>query len=159
MSHDCGTRRACAVLLCFAFMAVSNGCRRSPFQRLFDGPTADPPQAAANRPDEIPPLLPVPDSAPKPQAAAPTTLATSPAPTITSTPPPLSAPPQAETFPLSPIADNAPIPDALLERKATSGQLSSLPPACSIPHWHELMPATSSRELFVLASNGKNRFP
>ena len=72
MSHDCGTRRACAVLLCFAFMAVSNGCRRSPFQRLFDGPMADPPQAAANGPDEIPPLQPVPDSAPRPQAAAAT---------------------------------------------------------------------------------------
>src|SRR3954453_13654764 len=106
MSHDCGTRRACAALLCFAFMAVSNGCRRSPFQRLFDDPMADPPQAAANRPDEIPPLLPVPDSVPKPKPGAPATPTTTPPPAITSTPPPLSVPPQAETFPLSPIAEN-----------------------------------------------------
>jgi hypothetical protein len=105
MSHDCGTRRACAVLLCFAFMAVSHGCRRSPFQRLFDGPMADPPQAAANGPDVIPPLLPVPDSASRPQAPATPTPA--PAPVTISAPPPLSGPPQAETFPLSPIAENA----------------------------------------------------
>ena len=70
MSHDCGTRRLRgAPLLCFhgrVELAVAG--RR--FSGFLTDPMADPPQAAANGPDEIPPLLPVPDSAPRPQAPA-----------------------------------------------------------------------------------------
>ncbi len=131
MSHDCGTRRACAVLLCFAFMAVTNGCRRSPFQRLFDGPMSDSPQAAANGPDEIPPLQPVPDSALRPQAAAAPTPTPTPTPATTSTPspPPLSAPPQAATFPLSPIAEKT----SAAERAAGKESGPGLPGLASTP--------------------------
>jgi len=50
------------VLACVALMAVSTGCRQSPFQRLASGTVPDP--SPAGKQPEIPRLLPVPETGP-----------------------------------------------------------------------------------------------
>ncbi|MGO8899893.1 MAG: hypothetical protein ACLQU5_16305 [Isosphaeraceae bacterium] len=59
MSRGREARHTAMVLACVALMAVSAGCRRSPFQRLADGTAPESSPAAAQ--PEIPRLLPVPE--------------------------------------------------------------------------------------------------
>ena len=59
MSRGREARHTAMVLACVALMAVSAGCRRSPFQRLADGTAPESSPAAAQ--PEIPLLLPVPE--------------------------------------------------------------------------------------------------
>jgi len=60
MSRGREARHTAMVLACVALMAVSAGCRRSPFQRLADGTAPESSPAAAQ--PEIPRLLPVPEN-------------------------------------------------------------------------------------------------
>ena len=60
MSRGREARHTAMVLACVALMAVSAGCRRSPFQRLADGTTPESSPDAAQ--PEIPQLLPVPEN-------------------------------------------------------------------------------------------------
>jgi len=74
MSHDRETRRTVAVLVCVAIMTASSGCRRSPFQRLDDGPASASASAsalaAAAVPPDLPALLAVPETGPMSGGAA-----------------------------------------------------------------------------------------
>ena len=66
MSHDRGTLRTLAVLVCVAIMTVSPGCRRSPFQRLADDPTSAPTagSTAGLASPELPGLIAFPENRP-----------------------------------------------------------------------------------------------
>jgi hypothetical protein len=59
MSRGRETRHTAMVLACVALMAVSTGCRQSPFQRLAAGTVPEP--SPAGKQPEIPRLLPVPE--------------------------------------------------------------------------------------------------
>jgi hypothetical protein len=60
MSRGRETRHTAMVLACVALMAVSTGCRQSPFQRLAAGTVPEP--SPAGKQPEIPRLLPVPET-------------------------------------------------------------------------------------------------
>jgi hypothetical protein len=100
MSHDRWTRRASALLVCVAFMAVPTGCRRSPFQRLADGTVPDRSPAAV--PTQVRQLQPVPEAVSDLQVSA----------AITAPPPAPASLSQTESFSLTSIHG----PQDLLEK-------------------------------------------
>ena len=134
MSHDRWTRRTGAVLVCAGVLAVSNGCRRSPFQRL-DGPPAVASPGGAAKAPEIRRSLPLPLPLIRASASASTR------PETRGTVAPSSPVPAAAaslTFPLSPIPPEATTrvpPPGVLPRSAmpTFDQAGTRSPTAAPP--------------------------